>query len=80
MSLCSCLLFVQAVGDQEVSSFCVSLTCSNITFNSVSSVCPHFLSFFKRDFSLGQDASSHHAARSSIKHFKIAQLFEIMDW
>lgn len=38
MSLCSCLLFVQAVGDQVISSFCVSLTCSNITSNSVSSV------------------------------------------
>lgn len=71
MSLCSCLLFVQAVGDQVVSSFCVSLTCSNIT---------RFHLSFKRDFSVGQDASSHHAARSSIKHFKIAQLFKIKDW
>ena len=48
MSPCSCLLFVQAEGDQVVSSFCVSLNSSNIPFNSVSSVFPRCLFFFPK--------------------------------
>lgn len=48
---CSCLLFVQAAGDQVDSSFCVSLTCSEPDFHPFFiRLSPFSICFFKGAF------------------------------